>query len=86
MPGYVGDVMIGLLRVRLGIWTLEQGRTVDRSVLRAILTVGGFSGLAKLATIGQALLVAEYFGTGDSVDAYLIAFLLPFFAIDVLAG
>jgi putative peptidoglycan lipid II flippase len=78
--------MIAALRTRLGSWTVRQGRTVDRSVLAAMLTVGGCSGLAKLATTGQALLVAQYFGTGDAMDAFLIAYVLPFFAVDVLAG
>ena len=29
---------------------------------------------------------ARYFGTGDALDAFLIAFLLPSFVSDVVAG
>jgi len=41
---------------------------------------------AKLALVTKELLVARTFGTADVVDAFLIAFLLPMFAINVLAG
>lgn len=44
------------------------------------------TGVAKLATVARELVVAGYFGTGEVVDAFLIAFLLPMFAINVLAG
>ncbi|MFT3913795.1 MAG: lipid II flippase MurJ [Anaeromyxobacteraceae bacterium] len=40
----------------------------------------------KLVATGKELLVANRFGTSDSLDAYLIAFLLPSFLINVLGG
>lgn len=42
--------------------------------------------LVKLVSAAKEIVVAGYFGTGDVVDAFLIAFLLPTFAITLLAG
>lgn len=44
------------------------------------------TGGAKLTVAAKELVVAGYFGTGEVVDAFLIAFLLPMFAINVLVG
>ena len=59
---------------------------VDRRVFTAVLTVGGFTALVNLAATGKELLVAHRFGTGDTLDALLIALLLPSFASNVVAG
>lgn len=50
------------------------------------MTVGGFTFLVNLAAIVKELVVARQFGTGDAVDALLIAFLLPSFAVNVFAA
>ncbi|HWP34928.1 MAG TPA: lipid II flippase MurJ [Thermodesulfobacteriota bacterium] len=42
--------------------------------------------VVKLATLAKDLVVAQHFGTTDALDAFLIAWLLPSFAINVLAG
>ena len=44
------------------------------------------TGVVGLISAARELVVAGYFGTGEAVDAFLIAFLLPTFAISVLAG
>jgi putative peptidoglycan lipid II flippase len=44
----------------------------------------GFS--AKLVTMGKEIIVAASFGTGDALDAFLIAFLIPSFAMIVIGG
>jgi putative peptidoglycan lipid II flippase len=59
---------------------------VDRRVFGAIITVGGFSSLVNLAATVKELLVAHRFGTGDALDALLIALLLPSLASNVIAG
>jgi len=59
---------------------------VDRRVFTAVLTVGGFSALVNLAATVKELLVAHRFGTGDALDALLIALLLPSLASNVIAG
>jgi putative peptidoglycan lipid II flippase len=49
-------------------------------------TVGGWTSIAKVAGAVKVILAARMFGTGDAMDAYLIAFLLPSFFIDMLSG
>jgi putative peptidoglycan lipid II flippase len=66
-----------------GTW---QQPSVNRRIFVALMTVGGFTFLVNLAAIAKELVVARQFGTGDAVDALLIAFLLPSFAVNVLAG
>jgi len=50
------------------------------------MTVGGFTLVVNLAATVKELVVARQFGTGDTMDALLIAFLLPSYAVNVLAG
>src|ERR1700682_558538 len=49
-------------------------------------TVGGWTSIAKVAGAAKVIMAARLFGTGDAMDAYLIAFLLPSFFIDMLSG
>ena len=51
-----------------------------------MLVVAIFTLLAKFIGAGKELVVAHSFGTGSMVDAFLFAFLLPSFVINVLAG
>lgn len=51
-----------------------------------MLVVAIITLLAKLVGTGKELVVADAFGTGSMLDAFLFAFLLPSFAINVLAG
>ena len=55
-------------------------------ILSATITVGLCTVLAKVAGAAKVILTARYFGAGDAVDAFLIAFLLPSFIADVVAG
>ena len=52
----------------------------------AALIVAALSAAVKLASLGSTLLVAAIFGTGDDLDAFFMAFLVPSFAITVIAG
>jgi putative peptidoglycan lipid II flippase len=60
--------------------------SVNRRILAAALTVGGLSVIVKLTAVVKELAVAYRFGTGDAVDAFLIAFLVPSLVINVVAG
>jgi len=60
--------------------------SINRRILGAILTVGGFAFVVKLTATVKELAVAYQFGTGDAVDAFLIAFLIPTLVINVVAG
>jgi putative peptidoglycan lipid II flippase len=61
-------------------------RSVHWRVLSNTATVGVFSAVAKVAGAAKIIVTARYFGTSDALDAFLIAFLLPSFFADVVAG
>jgi putative peptidoglycan lipid II flippase len=63
-----------------------QQNSINRRIFAALMTVGGFTLAVNLAATVKELVVARQFGTGDSMDALLIAFLLPSYAVNVLAG
>src|SRR5215510_4174093 len=60
--------------------------SVNRRILTAMLTVGGLTSIVKVASTFKEMLLARQFGVGDGLDAFLIAYMLPSFAINVLAG
>src|ERR1041385_9355107 len=60
--------------------------TTNRKIFRASLIVGSFALAARLAGVFKDLIVARSFGRGDEVDAFLIAFLLPSFALTIGMG
>ena len=63
-----------------------RGRGVSWRVLLQIATVGAYTGVVKIAGGAKVVLTARAFGMSDGLDAYLIAFLLPSFVCDTLAG
>jgi putative peptidoglycan lipid II flippase len=78
--------LIDWLGGRLGRWDTWLKRSVNRRIFAALLTVGGLTVVVKLASTAKELVVAHQFGTGDALDAFLIAFLLPSFTIQMVAG
>jgi putative peptidoglycan lipid II flippase len=60
--------------------------SVNRRIFVATVTIGAATLLVSLAGMLKELLVAHRFGRGDDIDAFLLAFLLPSFAINVIAG
>ncbi len=52
----------------------------------SIITVGSFQLVVSVAVVCKELVVVNHFGTGDSFDAFLIAFLLPSLAMNIVAG
>jgi len=78
--------MIDWLGGRLGRWDAWLKRSVNRRIFAALLTIGGLTVVVKLASTAKELVVAHQFGTGDALDAFLIAFLLPSFTIQMVAG
>ena len=58
----------------------------NRKIFAAALLVGSLAFAGKLAGMARELLIAARFGTGDEVDAYVLASELPAYAINVVAG
>jgi putative peptidoglycan lipid II flippase len=63
-----------------------QPLTTNQKIFRAIVVVGGFSLFARLASTAKELVVAQSFGRGDALDAFLIALLLPTTITGMVAG
>jgi len=57
----------------------------DRGVLRIAAGLGVATVLVKLLALAKDWLVARSFGAGDELDAFLVAFLLPSYAVAVVA-
>jgi putative peptidoglycan lipid II flippase len=71
--------------IGIGQWwkTCRQG-SINARIFTAIVTVGGFTVLVKLSATIKEIVVAYQFGTNDALDAYLIASLLPIFAVNII--
>src|SRR5207245_9556857 len=55
-------------------------------VIFQMAVVGAYTAVVKMASPANVVLTARAFGMSDGVEAYLIAFLLPSFVSDILAG
>jgi putative peptidoglycan lipid II flippase len=60
--------------------------SADHRIFRATTILSAFAGLVLVATTTKELAVANYFGRGDALDAYLIAYVLPSFVVNIVAG
>lgn len=78
--------MNGALQLGLNWWNTWQARSVNRRIFAAMVTVGGLTVVVKLAAAAKDIAVAYQFGTSDELDAFLIAFLLPQFAVNLIGG
>ena len=57
-----------------------------RGLLRAAFAVGGLTAAVKLVALLKDSLVAAHFGNGATLDAFLLALVVPTFLISVAAG
>jgi putative peptidoglycan lipid II flippase len=64
---------------------MEQ-KSNHRRVFQDAATVGVLTSATKVAAAVKVAVTARYFGAGDELDAFLIAFLLPGFFVDTVAG
>ena len=62
------------------------GRAVTHGLLGTAATISLLSIAVKAGTAIRELLIAFFFGTGDALDAYLIAYAVPYFLITIIAG
>jgi putative peptidoglycan lipid II flippase len=60
--------------------------SVNRQIFGAAATIAVVSLAAKVLTLGKDTAVAYSFGTSDGLEAFLIALVLPTFAINVVAS
>lgn len=86
MAVYVVSIVFTMLKEKLVRWSAWRNTSTNRRIFSAMMVVAVVSVVAKLIVAVKELVVADYFGTNEVVDAFLIAFLLPMFLINVLAG
>ena len=70
-------------RAARATWLKES---VARRIAGAAVTTGSLTVVVKVASLGSTLVIASFFGTGDDLEAFLIAFLLPSTIINVVSG
>src|SRR5579884_3854786 len=78
--------MLSIGRIGWQRWQLWTEGSLNRKIFSAICTVGGLTVLVKAIAAAKDVFIAYQFGTGDQLEAFLIAFLLPQFAINLIAG
>ena len=62
------------------------GNRKYRRLFFSMMRVGAITAIAKVLAAGRDLALAHQFGTHGEFDAYLIAFALPAFATNLVAG
>ncbi len=72
--------------MKLNFFRKTASDTTNRKIFRAALIVGSLALVAKLAATVKELVIARSFGRGDAVDAFLIAFVLPTFVLNIGMG
>jgi O-antigen/teichoic acid export membrane protein len=67
-------------------WRRFTAGSMNRQVFRAAATIGFLASVAKFASVAKELLVARRFGVGSSIEAFLVAILIPMLAVNVVSG
>jgi putative peptidoglycan lipid II flippase len=68
------------------VWKSWSTKSVNARIFSAAIVVGSLGFAVKLLATCKEVVIAHYFGAGDHLDAFLIALLLPSFAINVISG
>src|SRR5215212_8536590 len=74
---------VRMLSVR---WRHMVSGSINYRIFNAFVIVGGITFGVKIVSAGKEIIVAASFGTGDAIDAFLIAFILPIYVISIVAG
>ncbi|OKH53214.1 virulence factor MviN [Calothrix sp. HK-06] len=67
-------------------WKNQTNASVNRKIFSAAIAVGLFTALVKVVAIIKEVVVAWRFGTGNELDAFLIALTIPSFIINLVGG
>ncbi len=70
----------------VNIWNKLTKGSVNRQILGAAATVAAGTVFVKAMAVVKELVVAWQFGTGDDLDAFLVAYIVPSFVINVISG
>ena len=70
----------------LSRWRELSVGSVNRRIFSATVIIGALTLGVKFASMLKEMLVAAWFGTGGALDAFVIAFTVPSYIINVVAG
>lgn len=70
----------------INIWRDFAKGSINRQIFSATIIIGLVTGLSKFASVGKELVVAWRFGTGDQIDSFVMAFVVPAFVTTVVAN
>lgn len=63
----------------------QRASIVNRSIFRAVLSVGAAGVIVKLVAAGKEIAVASVYGRSDAMDAFLAAALVPSLLVNLIA-
>lgn len=75
-----------MIKAQLNRWNTWQSVSTNRRIFSGILVIASITLVTKLLGAAKELVVADAFGTGQAIDAFLFAYLLPAFVINVFSG
>ncbi|MBA3943472.1 MAG: murein biosynthesis integral membrane protein MurJ [Herpetosiphonaceae bacterium] len=80
--------MVNQLFARLAAYQSERiaSGSINRRIFHTALTIASLTFGVKLVSLIKDVSVAAAFGTGDSVEAFLMAYVLPTFVIGIVGG
>jgi putative peptidoglycan lipid II flippase len=67
-------------------WNQWFNKTINRRIFSATIIIASLSFVAKIVSTAKEMVVAHSFGTGDAIDAFLMAILVPTYAVNVIGG
>jgi putative peptidoglycan lipid II flippase len=70
-------------RATIASW---RNHSLNRKIASAALVIAVFTGFAKIAFFFKEVIVAWHFGTQDALDAFLVAYIVPSFIVNLVAG
>ena len=76
----------GAMRALVDRWHTWSSRSINRKIFAAAVSVSAATLVVSVAHLARELVVAREFGRAVAVDAFLIALVLPSFAINLLGG
>jgi len=74
------------LQKLIDIWKNLTSGSLSRKIFGAATTVALLTAMVKFVSVFKELFIAWRFGTGDDLEAFLIALLVPSFIINVIAN
>ncbi|MFM6157189.1 MAG: lipid II flippase MurJ, partial [Sphaerospermopsis kisseleviana] len=67
-------------------WQNFINKSTNRKIFGAALVVAAMTALVFLSRTANELIIAWKFGTGDDIEAFLIARLIPYLLVSVIGG